>query len=246
MRPLGDGGPRVSPIGLGTVKIGRNTLVKYPQPFDLPSDEDVVALIDAARHLGINLIDTAPAYGTSESRLGELLTDRENWLLCSKVGETGPGEFDFSPAGARRSVEGSLRRLRTDYLDLLLIHSDGNDEAILSSPLVQTLTDLRTEGLVRQVGASTKTVRGGLMAVDALDVVMVALNPDDVSQLPVVEAAGAAGKGILVKKALASGHAADMAGSLAFVLGKPIVSSVVVGTLNPQHLAENVAAARGF
>src|SRR5690606_20507720 len=63
----------VSPIGLGTVKLGRNQGVKYPQGFELPNDRQARELIAQAGDLGINLIDTAPAYGISEERLGGLL-----------------------------------------------------------------------------------------------------------------------------------------------------------------------------
>ncbi|VAX40668.1 Oxidoreductase, aldo/keto reductase family, partial [hydrothermal vent metagenome] len=98
LRPLGSTGLLVSPLSLGTVKLGRNQAVKYPQPFDLPSDEDARALLCLAADLGINLLDTAPAYGSSEERLGEILADLPgHFLISTKVGE----EFDDSPQGPR-------------------------------------------------------------------------------------------------------------------------------------------------
>ena len=66
LRPLGATGLQVSPLGLGTVKFGRNQGVKYPQAFNLPSDREALALLELAWDLGINLLDTAPAYGESE------------------------------------------------------------------------------------------------------------------------------------------------------------------------------------
>ena len=72
-RPLGQTGLSTAVLALGTVKLGRTTGVKYPKSFDLPDDEAATALLHAARNLGINLLDTAPAYGTSEARLGKLL-----------------------------------------------------------------------------------------------------------------------------------------------------------------------------
>src|SRR5690606_8720766 len=99
-RPLGTTGLTVSPLGLGTVKIGRNQGVKYPSGFELPDDNQVRDLLALARDAGINLLDTAPAYGTSEERLGPLLSgQRQEWILCSKVGEefdNGESRFDFS------------------------------------------------------------------------------------------------------------------------------------------------------
>ena len=73
MRPLGNTGMEISALGFGTVKLGRNEGVKYPQGFSIPDDRSASALIAYAQELGINLIDTAPAYGNSEERLGKLL-----------------------------------------------------------------------------------------------------------------------------------------------------------------------------
>ena len=71
-RRLGRSAIEVSPIGFGAFKIGRNTGVKY----DLPDDDAVARLIDGLLGLGINYIDTAPAYGLSEERLGAVLSGR--------------------------------------------------------------------------------------------------------------------------------------------------------------------------
>ena len=135
LRPLGATGLKVSPLGLGTVKFGRNQGVKYPHPFELPSDREARALLDLAWDLGINLLDTAPAYGDSEERLGRLLRqNRRDWVIVTKVGEEfhdGVSRFDFSAAATRASVERSLRRLGVEALDAVLIHSSGDDLAIL-------------------------------------------------------------------------------------------------------------------
>ena len=169
LRPLGNTGLKVSAIGLGTVKLGRNREVKYPGNFDLPDDRSAAALLAQARELGINLIDTAPAYGSSEERLGKLLRgQRRHWLICSKVGEEfaqGRSHFDFSPQHIRHSVQRSLRRLNTDVIDILLIHSDGSDLQIIEqTDALDELVQLKNEGLIRSFGMSTKTVAGGLAA----------------------------------------------------------------------------------
>lgn len=249
-RPLGTTGLHVSALGLGTVKIGRNLGVKYPTDFELPSDSEVIQLLDTARELGINLLDTAPAYGNSEERLGKLLRHREHWVLCSKVGEefeNGQSRFDFSAAHTRQSVERSLRRLRTDWLDLVLVHSDGNDEHIINeTDCLPTLHDLKQEGLIRAFGLSGKTVTGGLLALKHSDVVMVTHNLGYTDELPVIREAHRRGKGVLIKKALNSGHAVTsdnpVRDSLQFCLEEPGVSSIIVGTINPDHLRANVQA----
>ena len=254
LRPLPGTGLSVSALGLGTVKFGRNQQVKYPSGFTLPDDTTIRRLLAEARALGINLLDTAPAYGSSEQRLGQLLDARHDWVLATKVGETfedGRSRFDFSAAHTRLSIERSLRRLRTDYLDIVLIHSDGNDEAILAQgDCIDTLRTLQREGLVRAIGMSTKTIAGGLRAVRELDLVMLTWNLQQQDREPVA-LAQALGKGVLVKKALMSGHVQQegrdlVRASLACSLAQPGIHSLIVGTLTSAHLAGNVAHARAI
>jgi Predicted oxidoreductases (related to aryl-alcohol dehydrogenases) len=201
LRPLGSTGIEVSPLGLGTVKIGRNQQVKYPRGFELPDDAQVERLLWLAQELGINLVDTAPAYGTSQERLGRLLPGpRDHWVIVSKVGEifeNGRSRFDFGHAHTLASVEQSLRELRTDYLDCVLVHSDGDDLRILREEgVVDALELLKEKGLIRSHGISSKTVEGGLEAVRRLDVVMATANLEYDEERPVFEAAAAAGKGV--------------------------------------------------
>lgn len=248
MRHLGATGMLVSPIGLGTVKFGRNTGVKYPASFSLPDDRELEKLLGAARDCGVNLIDTAPAYGASERRLGRLLPGRrESWILCTKTGEnfhSGRSSYDFSPEATRHSVESSLRNLHTDHLDIVLVHCSDDDEAVLrDTDVMETLQRLKDRGDIGAIGASTKSVEAGLLAVDLCDVVMVAYQPDDQTQQPVLEKAFELNKGVLIKKSLASGYAADPSSALQFALRHPAVSSAIVGTINEVHLRANVAAA---
>ena len=252
-RPLGSSGLLVSPLGLGTVKLGRDQGVKYPNGFTIPDDAAARELLAQARDLGINLIDTAPAYGTSETRLGPLLREqRQQWIIASKVGEefdNGVSRFDFSAAHTRLSVERSLKRLETDFIDLVLVHSDGNDVAILRDRGVyQTLAELKREGKIRGFGFSGKTVEGGLLALETGDCAMVTYNLNEQDERAVLDYAALHGKGILIKKALASGHAcvagADpVRASFELIFSHPAASSAIIGTINPHHLAHNVATA---
>ena len=248
-RQLGPSGIDVSVLGLGTVKFGRNREVKYPATFSLPSDQELVAMLNQARSLGINLLDTAPAYGSSEQRLGRLLTDRQDWVICTKVGEeflNGKSYYDFSETHVRHSVERSLRNLNTDYLDIVLVHSDGNDMHIIeSTACLPTLMDLKEKGLIRAVGMSTKSLDGGLKAVELSDLVMVTYNPSTTDDAEVIRYANSLNKGVLIKKALNSGHVAtagenSIENNLIFALTPAGVSSVIVGTISPEHLRENV------
>lgn len=242
----------VSPLGLGTVKFGRNQGVKYPQGFELPSDREIQQLLGLASDLGINLIDTAPAYGLSEERLGKLwIGSRHDWVIETKVGEcfqNNQSSFDFSTQGTRLSVENSLRQLRTDYLDMVLIHSDGEDQRILQEEgALSTLLQMKQEGWVRAIGISSKTVEGALLAYElGCDVVMATYNPTYEDELPVLEAAVEQNRAVLIKKAFASGHLDKIAdknpveAALEFVFAQQGVTSVVLGTINPEHLQENV------
>ncbi len=252
-RPLGSTGLAVSVIGLGTVKIGRNQQVKYPRDFDIPNDKTVRELFELARSLGINFIDTAPAYGSSEARIGKLLPDRDDWVIMTKVGEIfehGDSRFDFSAEHTRSSVEASLRRLNRDVLDVVLVHSDGNDMDIINhTGAFESLEKLKQQGLVRAYGMSSKTVEGGLWTVEHFDVVMATCNPDYNEELPVLQRARDLNKGVVVKKGLQSGHADNQAGgsgierAFEFVLSQPGVSSMIVGTIDPRHLRGNAELA---
>ena len=246
-RRLGRTDLRISVIGFGAFKIGRNRNVKYGSAYDLPDETTAARLLNNILDLGVNLIDTAPAYGLSEERIGRaLMTRRNEFVLCTKVGERFDGErstYDFSNTAIRRSLQESLERLRTDVIDLLLIHSDGNDEAILDqTDAVATLHELRDTGLVRAIGFSGKTVDGALSALGWADVLMVEYHPDDESHAGVLETALEADAGILVKKPLASGRISpDRA--LPFILANEAVSSVVIGGLDIEHVRRNAEIA---
>lgn len=271
----------VSTFGLGTVKFGRTQSLKYPQAFTLPSDEQLRALLNGAREMGVNFVDTAPSYGYSEERLGDLLRrERKDWVISTKVGEEfeadkfsdeGKSHFDFSPKHIRISVERSLRRLRTDYLDLVMLHSDGNDLDILhNSGALQTLQQLKQEGWIRALGISSKTIEGGLLAAEVCDAVMLMYHADYTDEEPVIAKSAQQGVAVLLKKVLASGHIChdappvqatrqctedQVAGqqenqnqdpiqsALNFAYAHPGVTSAVIGTVNLQHLRANLIKA---
>lgn len=244
----------VSVLGLGTVKLGRDKSVKYPKSFTIPDEQAALALLQQAWDLGVNLIDTAPAYGNSEQRLGELLPQLpHDFIICSKAGEqfdndSGESLFDFSRDGLIRSVETSLKLLKRDVLDIVLIHSDGNDVPVIEQfKALETLNELKAQGLIRATGMSTKTVEGGLLTLDQSDIVMVTHNLEYQGEQAVLDAAYEKNKTVFIKKAFASGHLPEgsdaISESFKLIFANPAVASVVVGTITPQHLADNVAKA---
>ena len=151
-RPLGRTGLEVSALSLGGVAFGDMYGTLGPGEAD--------ACVRRAIDLGVNLIDTSPYYGQtrSESVLGEVLSKglRDKIYLCSKAGRNGFADFDFTPAAMERSVEASLRRLRTDYLDILIAHDIefATDFEAVFEDLAFVLHKLKRAGKCRFVGMS--------------------------------------------------------------------------------------------
>jgi aryl-alcohol dehydrogenase-like predicted oxidoreductase len=150
-RPLGGTGVQVSPLCLGAMMFGAwgNT-----------DHEDCVRIIDHALDAGINFIDTADVYsrGESEEIVGKALAGgkRDNVILATKIhGRMGddPNEFGNSRRWIVREVENSLRRLRTDWIDLYQIHRPEADTDI--DETLGALSDLVRAGKVRYIGSST-------------------------------------------------------------------------------------------
>lgn len=205
LRQLGRTGIDVSVVGLGTVTWGRLAGLNYAVPASLPDERRLADLLDTAEALGINLIDTAPAYGESEIRLGALLTGRrDRWRIATKAGEAFDGarsHFDFSRAAMLSSVTRSLRRLKTDHVDLVCIHSDGRDEGEAKfGRAVDALYRLKAQGRIGAVGFSAKTRSGADWAAVRCDVVMLTLNQTDRSMIPVLEQARRHQAAVLAKK----------------------------------------------
>ena len=242
---LGQTGLEISQFGLGTVKFGRNQGVKYPSGFELPDEDALEKLLALAKSLGINMLDTAPAYGTSEERLGRLLKgQREDWVIVGKVGEEfeeGESSHHFTPDHFKFSLERSLKRLDTDYIDVLMIHSDGNDMDILNDDaLIKTMHGFKEQGLVKAIGASTKTAEGGIKCLELMDVVMATYNPDYTDEKLVLNYAAEHNKGVLLKKLLSSGNNTDIAACIKFAFAHPGTSAAIIGTIHPEHLKSNV------
>ena len=145
-RSLGDGGPEVSVVGLGTNNFGRRC--DYDQ---------TLAVIDAALDAGVTLLDTADIYGqgASEEYIGRALEGRRDQVvIATKFGsamDENPEERRGIPDYIKWAVEGSLRRLRTDVIDVYQMHQPDP-----VTPIVETLgalNDLVADGKVRWIGS---------------------------------------------------------------------------------------------
>ncbi len=235
--------PMLTPIGFGSFKIGRNEGIKYPTGYELPTDDEVAALLNGVLDLGCNLIDTAPAYGISEERIGRAIAHRRaEFVLSTKVGETfehGESTYDYSESAVLASIDRSRQRLKSDFLDLVFIHSNGEDERILTeTAVVPVLQELKSRGVIGAIGLSGKTIAGAQLAMSWADALMVEYNLKDQSHAELITAAAAAKIAVLVKKGLGSGSfPADE--SIRFVLGHPGVTSLVIGGLSLNHFRNN-------
>jgi aryl-alcohol dehydrogenase-like predicted oxidoreductase len=133
-------------------------------------------------------------------------------------------------------------------IDIVLIHSDGNDVPIIEQHrALETLNELKQQGLIAATGISSKTVDGGLLALQQSDIVMVTHNLAYQDEQIVIDTANQLNKAIFIKKAFASGHLPAgtdaISESFKLIFANPAVASVVVGTINPVHLVDNVAKA---
>lgn len=152
-RTLGKTGLQASVVGLGTWQFGGEWSLEFDQPL-------VDSIFDAARECGINLIDTAECYGDhlSEKFVGQAIArDRDQWIVATKFGHHFEGPFTrverYSPEEVVAQVEGSLRALQTDAIDVLQFHS-GNDERFDTPGLWEALQKLVESGKVRFLGIS--------------------------------------------------------------------------------------------
>ncbi|RKU25132.1 hypothetical protein C6497_16425 [Candidatus Poribacteria bacterium] len=121
-------------------------------------DDEVIASIRCAIQLGMNYIDTYP--GHAEHLWGAALADglREQIYLQAKVGTHPDRRKDFTEDGTRWSVTNSLKDLRTDYLDAVLIHDPENMESVLDKgQALDTLLEMKSEGLIRHIGAGVRS-----------------------------------------------------------------------------------------
>ncbi len=146
--------PEISPLGFGAWPLGNKAHGKTM------SEAEGIALIRDALKKGINFFDTAPNYanGRSETILGKALKGkREDVVINSKFGHHPDGTIDFGEDKIRPSIEGSLKRLQTDYLDSVLLHNP--DQSILAGETkhFDILKDLKNEGLIKAYGVSIDT-----------------------------------------------------------------------------------------
>lgn len=174
------------------------------------SDKEAVDLVNEAMDKGCNLFDTAPNYGLgkSETLLGRALKGkRDQVVISSKCGHSADDDQSFEPEKLIKSVEGSLKRLNTDYLDSLILHNPPFDCLNDQSPQLEMLRKLKQQGKIRAYGASVDTGREVEQIVNHTDsdVIEVMFNVLYQEPLEAMRKAHDIGIGLIVKVPLDSG-----------------------------------------
>ena len=247
-RPLGKTGVSVTLIGLG----GEGVLRTWGR------EREARGVIERALDLGITYYDTAPAYSGSQDYYGAVLGERrQEIVLASKT-------HDRSRDGSLRLLEESLKRLRTDYLDLWQLHDlrDAEDLRQIFAPkrgALAALQQAQTEGRVRFLGITGHTdpaVLAEALRRFAFDTVLVALNAADTARLSFIEGVLPVAQrqrvGVIGMKVVARGALIHPEGPLtapeaiAYVLSLPGVSTVILGCRTPQEVEDNVRHACAF
>jgi len=265
-RPLGTTGLVVPVLGLGAGLLGDARL----------AEAEVERLLHGAVDLGVTLIDTARSYGLSEERIGRHLSGRRaGFVLSTKVGYGVEGEADWTGDCVRRGIDEALRRLRTDVIDLVLLHSCSIG-LVRDEPILAALDEARRAGKIRVAGYSGEgEALEAALGAGSFGAVECSVNLCDQRGLEAaLPAARARGAGVLAKRALANSpwrHQERPAGqyvepywerwqalrleagglpwdevALRFAAWAPGVDCALVGTTSLDHLRRNVElVARG-
>lgn len=214
-RTLGRTGMEVSLLGFGASEIGRFGT----------SLTEVEKLLGQALDAGLNVIDTAECYGDSEEKIGLAVSHRRgDYYLLTKCGHaSGIALPDWHPDLLEASIDRSLRRLRTDYLDLIQLHSC-SASVLASGEALAVLDRARQQGKVRYIGysgdgeAALFAVRSG-----AFDCLQISVNIADQEALArTIPEAVSRGMGIIAKRPIANaawrygGHPPDDGYHLAY------------------------------
>jgi aryl-alcohol dehydrogenase-like predicted oxidoreductase len=214
-RPFGKTGLMVAPLTFGAWTIGGPAEMGGKQiGWSGVNDADSLDALRAAHDAGVNLFDTADAYGRghSERLLGRAFAagSRDKVLISSKAGMVDdPAGFklDFSRKHLTEACEGSLKRLGTDYLDIYLLHLviDGH---LLTDDIRATLNDLKRSGKIRHYGVSVQFPHQGIEQLDKQfgDSMMIEYSPLKRAGVEdVLTRAKQAGVGVITRGALEKG-----------------------------------------
>ena len=210
MSILGRTGLHVTKLGYGAMEL-RGT-----DHFPRLSPKQASAILNGVLDNGINYIDSSPDYGFSEQLIGEHIGHRRGeFFLASKCGcpvedldvpHDQRKEHDFSRANVRAGVEQSLRRMRTDYLDVVQFHASPSQAVLAANDSVAELLQLKDEGKVRFIGMSgTFPQLAEHIAMGVFDVFQIPYSVVEREHEDLMHQAAQSGAGIVIRGGVARG-----------------------------------------
>ena len=276
-RRLGRTGLNVTVLGFGAMELrGQNWRFSGRELAPGQAKQILNAVLDS----GVNFIDTSIDYGASEELIGEHISGRrKEFFLASKCGcLVDPADFTpenrmthiFTKKNIASGVDQSLRRMKTDHLDLVQLHNCPSRQVLEQEHAIETLQYLKREGKIRFIGSSSTVpdiadhIKMGVF--DAFQIPYSALERDHED---IISEAAKNGAGIIVRGGVARGAPGVGQGSeprwglwekarmgeildgmsqtefmLRFTISHADMHTTIVGTLNPHHLNENLTAVR--
>ena len=271
---LGRTGLEVSQLGYGSMGL------RGPKTWGVRvvNEEDAAAFLNRVLDAGINFIDTSPDYGLSEERIGRAIGHRRSeFYLATKCGCDYIQHEDhleihhtWNTDVIKRNIETSLRRLRTEYVDVLQFHG-GDAETLQREGLIELLTSFRDQGLVRFIGVSSSLPNlPGLVDLGVFDTIQIPYSCLAPEHHEWITKAAETGAGIIIRGGIAHGGpdaeirrpALEDVWSrakldeilpegmsrgeliLRYTLSHAHCDTTIVGTGNPSHLEENLVAAQ--
>jgi aryl-alcohol dehydrogenase-like predicted oxidoreductase len=273
---LGRTGLEVTRLGFGAMEIRGPRIWNGRQVTDDEAERVLNAVLDA----GINFIDTAYDYGLSEEYIGRFISHRRNeYVLATKCGCTVVDCWDhdetphvWTRENLLHNIETSLRRMKTDYIDLLQLHNPTVEQTD-EGQLVEVLKEIQASGKVRWIGISSTLphisnyIESGVF--DSFQIPYSAMERDHET---IITKAAQAGAGTIIRGGVGRGEPGIGLGNvdrwsvwekagldelldvddsrtgflLRFTLSHPHMSTTIVVTKNPDHLVENLRiAAKG-
>ena len=276
-RVLGRTSIDVTVLGYGAME-----LREPPRGRAVPED-DAARILNAVLDEGVNFIDTSVDYGASEERIGRHIAHRrDEYVLATKCGcvvghvfqDDQVGPHDYRRENVVAGVEQSLRRLRTDRLDIVQVHLSPSVDQLRAEETLDALSELRDQGKLRFVGMSgTLPHLPAHIDLGFFDVLQVPYSALERDHEHLVTRARRSGAGVIVRGGVAKGvparphapapRAAPLADAwrragledildgmtpaeflLRYTISHPDLSTVIVGTVDTGHLSANAAAVR--
>lgn len=272
-RTLGRTGLEITQLGYGAMELRGEPRGRAITP------EQADTVLNTVLDSGINYIDTSIDYGMSEEFIGEFISKRRSeYFLASKCGcvvgesqtEGGRMGHIFTKENVQAGIEQSLKRMKTDYIDVMQFHSSPSKQTLEDEEVIDLLVKLKEEGKIRFIGisATLPNIKDHI-EMGVFDVFQIPYSALEREHEDAITEASKAGAGIVVRGGVAKGAPSPdkqqgdrwdtwrrsglervlpegmspMELMLRFTLSHPEMSTTIVGTMNPDHLKGNVSIA---